>query len=182
MAATYIEVPADDLLNELREVGRAIVARGGKVEEKIAGREVVFDLTPPDCPTVVRVYTSLARGSSAVRACGKDAIRLVLGFDHVDDTKRSGFRPVSKGRRVFRTAPNKDHAGWLNTNERVATFLARLKQAIREAYLEALNAPTCHVCGEAPVARRETKSGNRKFLGCTRFPECKGTRPLPPGG
>lgn len=36
--------------------------------------------------------------------------------------------------------------------------------------------PTCPRCGSPMVARRKRSSGE-PFLGCSRFPECRGTRP-----
>jgi len=171
----YIEVPAEALLAELRAIGEAVQAKGGKAEEKTVRREVIFEITPPNRLAFVRIYTSLAKGSSAVRGCGDDAARLVLGTT-VEMDGQEKFKPLAKSRRIYRTAPKGSH------EVRVRAFLDRFKQAIREAYQAALDAPTCPVCSAAPMATRDTRDGNRQFLGCVRFPECKGTRPVPPGG
>ena len=46
------------------------------------------------------------------------------------------------------------------------------------------NAPVCPACGK-PMKKRAAKSGKNAgafFWGCTGYPECKGTREIPPGG
>jgi len=175
-SARYVEIPADALLGELAKVTAGVRSKGGKVEERTDGREVVFEITPPERITFVRVYTSLARGADAVRDCGEDAVRLVLGAYIPGLGNIPVFKPLAKSRRIYRTAPKG------SDEERVAAFLERFKEALRDSYRAALHAPTCPSCKLAPMAERSTKDGGRKFLGCVRFPECRGTRPLPPEG
>lgn len=181
-SSRYIEVPAEALLAELRSIGDAVVARGGKFEEsvqydrkaRLSGREIVYEITPPNRPApapCVRIFTSLARGADAVRACGEDAVRIVIGTHVPTELKSDVFRALDKSRRIYRTAP----AG--NDDERVKAFLGRLRQALRDAYVAALKVPMCPAC-KAPMARRKTKGGGTEFFGCIRFPECRGTRPL----
>jgi hypothetical protein len=162
----YINVPATQLLAELRAIGEAIRSRGGKVTEGTSGQEVVFDFTPPNRQVFVRIYTSLAVGRITVRDCGQDAIRIVVGSTA---TASGHFWKFSEPRRIYRTAPKGER------EERVAAFLERLKVAIREAYKTALQVPTCPQCG-APMRERESKAG-QKFYGCAKYPHCKGTRP-----
>jgi hypothetical protein len=185
-SARYVEIPADAMLGELRAVGAAVASKGGSCAEGVSGREIVFDIHPPDRLAFVRVYTSLATGAAAVRDCGEDAVRLVLGalvpMSSAADSRggtitrgeKAVFRPLDKGRRIYRTAPKGSEG------ERVTAFLERFKEALRDSYRAALHAPTCPVCKVAPMAERSTKDKTRKFLGCVRFPECRGTRPLPP--
>jgi hypothetical protein len=158
----FVEVPADRLLGELREIGRRIVGAGGGAFEGVQGREIFFDYFPPGGRSVVRVYTSLARGAEQARDCGEDAVRLVVGALTVDGS----FRPLEQSQKILRTAPKADA-------DRVATFLERLRSHVREAYRRAKAVPACPACGRT-MARRESKHG--PFWGCAAYPECKGTR------
>ncbi len=170
----YIEVPADKLRGLFTEIGGKVTEKGGSLQEGIQGREVVMDLYPAESKTAVRVYTSLARGADAVRGCGEDAVRLVLGYQGKDRNGKDRFWVLQKGPRIYRTAPTK-----LPTEERVEVFLGRLRQAIRESYLMAREWRKCHLCG-APMSTRENKQSKSKFWGCTSFPECRGTQPWAP--
>lgn len=162
----YVAIPAESLYEELDSIGTAVTDKGGEASKTTQGREVVWDLIPPSSVSCVRVYTSLAIGSESVRGCGKDALRIVVG------TRRDGkFRPLAPSRRIYRTAPNGPEA------ERVKSFLARLRVALREAYVTALRVPSCPKCSSAMVLR--TAKGSGEFYGCVSFPECRGTRQIP---
>jgi DNA topoisomerase-1 len=55
-------------------------------------------------------------------------------------------------------------------------FQEALKQAeSRMQRVQVMSSETCHVCG-APMAVKFGKTG--KFLGCSKYPECKATRPM----
>jgi len=161
----YIDVPATDLLTELRSIGKAIAVKGGKYAEDTSGAEVFFDFEPPNRPGRIRVYTSLGTGRITVRDCGQDAVRLVLGTIF-----QGRFRPLAQSRRIYRTAPKGDR------NARIAAFLERLKVAIRDTYRDALKVPVCPVCNCAMRLRENKKTGH-KFYGCLQYPNCRGTRP-----
>lgn len=171
MGTRYIKIPAESLLSELRAVGASVEGRGGKYAEATAGREIVCEITPPNSVSVVRVYTSLAVGADQARDCGEDALRIVVGA-----TINGKWRNALKPRRVFRTAPSKDRAGWLRQEERVIVFIERMKGHLREAYKAAATAPRCPDC-EGPMATRENRAQGNTFLGCMDYPDCKGTRP-----
>lgn len=160
----YVEVPADILLRHLRIIGGKVEKSGGQLYETTQGKEIVFELTPRNRKTFVRVYTSLARGDGAVRGCGEDAVRLVVG------TEFGGkFRPLSKSRRIYRTAPQGPE------EERVAAFLERLTERLREAYGQAVREhPSCPKCGSL-MARRTAKATGNEFFGCLAFPSCRGS-------
>jgi ribosomal protein L37AE/L43A len=157
----FVDVPADRLLGELREIGGLIAGVGGSFVEGKQGREVVVDFVPPGGRALVRVYTSLAAGAAAVRDCGEDAVRIVVG---VETPER--FRPLESGQKLLRTAPRA-------SADRVGVFLARLREQLRAAYGRAKAIPACPTCGRA-MTLRESKHGS--FWGCTGYPECKGTR------
>jgi len=165
----YIEIPAPALLSELRSIAEAVKAKGGKVEELLHGREVVFEVAPPGSMACVRIYTSLAAGAGSVRDCGEDAVRLVLGARVTIDGEAI-FKPLGGSRRIYRTAPKGA------AEDRVTAFLGRLREAIREGYKAALHVPTCPAC-KAPMTMRNSRNGS--FMGCVRYPSCRGTRPIP---
>ncbi len=159
--ARFVEVPADRLMGELRDIGAKITGSGGRYVEGRQGREVVVDLVPPGGRSMVRVYTSLAIGAAEARDCGEDAVRIVVG---VETPER--FRPLEGSQKILRTAPRGDL-------DRVGTFLGRLREQLRAAYGRAKAIPACPDCGRA-MALRESKHG--EFYGCTGYPECKTTR------
>jgi len=160
----FVEVPADRLLAHLRGIGAAIAGKGGKLVEGRAGREVVFDLGAPHGRAMVRVYTSLAGGAQTARACGEDAVRVVV----VAGTPE-GTRPLEDSQKVLRTAPRA-------AEDRVGAFLARLTDTLRAAYRRALDVPACPDCGRA-MARRTSAHG--PFFGCSGYPACRATRRIP---
>lgn len=159
----FVAVPAERLLAELRDIGRLVEEQGGRFVEGQQGREIVVDVVPPGGRAMVRVYTSLAKGAAEVRDCGEDAVRLIVG---VDSPER--FRPLEESVKILRTAPQ-------GAVDRVAVFLARLREAIRQAYRRAKAIPCCPDCGRA-MALRSTRDGSRQFYGCLGYPACKGTR------
>lgn len=167
MSGRFVAIPADRLLGELRDIGACVTAKGGRFVEGKQGREVVVDVVPPGGRAMVRVYTSLAVGAAEARDCGEDAVRVLVGVDM--PTK---FHTLDASRKILRTAP-------ANAEDRVATFLGRLRDAIREAYDTARRAPLCPSCGRA-MAKRKTRDGSREFLGCIGYPVCKTTKGIDP--
>lgn len=164
----YVEIPVIAMLQVIATIRRGVERVGGSVVEGLAGREVVFDITPPNATTVVRVYTSFAKGATMLRACDSDAVRIVVGVEH--DGK---WRTLSKPKKMLRTAPTK-----LPQDERVSAFLNRFLENIRDGYRAAQKGATpCPCCG-SPMAVRKSKKTASEFLGCIVFPECRGTRPI----
>lgn len=115
-------------------------------------RELVFEHLTANSDVRVRVYTSVAMGEdgSATRRVGEDAGRVVL-------VATGSNRPVWKSKRVHRTKG----------------FLDNLLERCREAYRAASSLKKCPECLGYMVERR---GRNGKFLGCLRYPECRGTR------
>jgi len=167
----YVEIPADSIMGLLTEIGQKVAAKGGGMGETVVWRERVVDLQPAQSKTVVRVFTSLARGEDAVRGCGEDAVRIVIGFIGRARDGQERFFPLTDGRRIYRTAPTQ-----LAHEKRVEAFLDRFKVALREVYDDARKWTACPACG-APMQIRTNKGNSTKFWGCTAFPGCRGTRP-----
>ncbi len=182
----YVEIPADRLVAELERIGGTVAAIGGSWSWSIAGRERVFDLCPTtpagdrSLPAQIRIFTSLAVGDSHARACGKDAIRIVVGAlswerevyncGERGERRRPGrvestFRPVEKGQKILRTARR-------DAEDRVGVFLSRLRVALRDAYLRARVVRTCVEC-DGLMAHRKGRNG--AFLGCINYPKCHHT-------
>lgn len=163
----FVSIPADRLVAELEEIGTAVLSRGGSYAWRSQGRERVYDLTVPGARAQVRIYTSLAVGENEVRDCGEDAVRVCVGaletINGVPGTSKLRFLPLEKGIKILRTAPQ-------GAEDRVGTFLARLREAIREAYDRARRVRPCPKCGK-PLALRNGKYG--PFLGCSGYPACK---------
>lgn len=161
MASTFVEIPADRLLNRLADIGEKIKASGaGSWRWTSKGAEKVWELVVRDGITL-KVYTSVAEGASEARGCGEDAIRIVVGAE-----TSQGFRMLREGALIKRTAPN-------GVEDRVGTFLDRLTETLREAYSFMRRVPKCPKCS-APMAQRAGAHG--EFWGCVNYPECKGTR------
>ena len=174
----YVEVPADRLVEELERIGGTVAAIGGSWAWRVQGRERVFDLSPTtpagdrSLPAQIRIFTSLGVGDSHARACGKDAIRIVVGALSWErevygsgESRRPGkvevtFRPVEKGQKILRTAPR-------GVEDRVGVFLSRLRVALRDAYRRARVVRTCVECDGLLVSR---KGRNGPFLGCINYP------------
>lgn len=163
MGSKYIDVPAAALLATLEAICTKVTAVGGVCKKGQSGREVTFDITPPNTPVFLRVYTSLGAGDDSVRGCGEDAVRLTIGAE-----VGGKYKSLAKSRRIYRTAPKGDHEA------RVKAFLDRLTQALREGYAQAKDHPICYKCNN-PFQLRENKSTKNKFWGCTGYPDCRRT-------
>lgn len=169
--ARYVEVDSEKLMGLLLGIGVKVQAKGGLYDEGVEGREVVVNLTPAERRTVVRVYTSLSRGADAVRGCGEDAVRMVVGYIGKGRDEKRRFFPLGESQRIYRTAPTK-----LDHDARVAVFLTRFEEALREHFRAAREWKSCEVCG-SPMSLRENRQSKNKFWGCTSYPECRHTEP-----
>lgn len=114
MASRYVEIESDSFCE-------ALAFKGFKRDQN-AGNEIVYVRQHHYDPTMyVKIYTSIPATSSVGRACGQDAIRVVLIFKN-DVTGRSGG--LWKAPRVYRTG----------SQEKI---LDRTIERAREAYAEA---------------------------------------------
>jgi len=127
-------------------------------EVKIGGtRELVFEHPTPNKKVRIRVYSSVVpnggKNTGTARGVGEDAGRVVL-------VASGSNRPVWKSKRIHRTK----------------NFLENLLERCREAYRAVGLLVRCPACGEYMVERK-ARNG-KKFLGCLKYPACKGTRNL----
>ena len=101
----------------------------------------------------LRVYTSIIRLHGAAREVGSDAIRVSLLLKRPDGE----IRGIGKARRVNRTT------GWRkNLTKRIKGMIESINDIV-----------TCPKCG-LPMAKRSSTNGD--FMGCTGYPDCKGTK------
>lgn len=111
----YVEVSRKALLDALFACGfREHLGQGGG--ELVYSRQHSLDST-----MWIKVFTSLPRNAGDARACGKDAIRVLLVFQN-PVTKASGC--LYKTSRVYRTGSE-------------AAVIERTLERAREAYAEA---------------------------------------------
>ena len=109
-------------------------------------------------PYKVRVYSSIAYGQS--RGVGEDAIRVVL----VDMETNRPMKVLGEGkqgkagRRIYRTK----------------SALPNLRERCRD-YFRHVMANPCPECGSVMAVRKGPRG---PFLGCTNFPECRGTKEI----
>jgi hypothetical protein len=164
----FVDVPADRLLAELKEIGLAVMNKGGMyVMLAPPGRETLVDLTPPNVFATVRIFTTVTANADSVRPCGEDAIRLFVKWD--DGTPGGKLHFLEEVQKILRTAPQ-------GAPDRVRAFLDRLRDEVRAAYGRALHVPTCPVCKTRPMKLKSTRDGTRKFYGCVGWPGCSGTQ------
>lgn len=179
----FVDVPADRLLGELGAIGNAVIKKDGRYVLSRHGSELVVDVMPPNGVAMVRIYTSLAAHASHVRGCGEDAVRMFVcwpktelpapvpvGGDVLPVLAQQSVHviPLEESQKILRTAPQ-------GASDRVAVFLARLRDEVRAAYARALAVPRCPVCEKLPLKLRSTRDGKRRFFGCVGFPACRGT-------
>ena len=140
---------------EADEVINHFIGLGFALVELPRVREVVVERPAKDPDLLIRVFTSVARGET--RGRGMDAGRVIVYH-----------RP--SGKVVWRT----------KRTHRTKNFLATLTERAREAYRAVSHLPRCPVCEGFMVERKNPKT-KRTFLGCLKYPGCRGTRPLKKG-
>lgn len=109
MSSRFVEVPAAAIRERL-------AAAGFRLLPMSSGEEVYERAHDRDSRYVVKVYSSIQRGATGVRACGADAIRVVALLV----TPRKTY-PIFKSARVYRTGT-------------VEGVLGRMIERAREAY------------------------------------------------
>lgn len=164
---TFVAIPRERLL-------AAIEAMDLPTKHSRQGNELVVDIRLPNTMYVVRVYTSISVDGDAVRASGKDAVRIVFGLVAVLNDR---FYPKSKPTTLKRTAP-----AAMTENRRVMAWVARFSTALVNTIDEAkiakhLPCPRCL----SPMIERYRQRDNKPFLGCLAYPQCAFTCEVPEG-
>lgn len=117
-------------------------------------KELVYEADSNEGRFSVRVYSSIDERTNKARDKGSDAIRVVL----IDNKNR---RPVMKQRRV----------------NRIKTYDKNLKKRINNIVDSKDNLKFCDTCGSLMVIRKN-KAKDKKFWGCTNYPDCNYTEEL----
>ena len=123
--------------------------------ERVWERQVVT-ASGTEYPYYIVCYSTVERGNNVTRACGEDAIRFVL-------LNKNG-KPITRAeKRVFRTKG----------------ALENMRERARDLYRFVMGSETCPKCNSLMDERTVKKDGpnkGKKFLGCTDYPNCDGTR------
>lgn len=149
----YTEYTEEQIVEALEACGFERVGVGG-TRETVMERKVEGHST-----RCIRVLTSAVKGQAA-RDCGKDAARVQVIVRRGDGNGGIEWRIVWTAKRVHRTQ----------------NFLKNLQQRCRNAWKVAQS--ECPKCGAMMVPRRKKGAKKNTFMGCTRYPNCRGTRSL----
>lgn len=115
--------------------------------------EIVVDCPLPDESRSIRIFSGIEKGTGQSRGAGGDAIRNVI-WDHELD------EPVG-GRKHTR---------------RIKTWRKNLLKKIEDLYASWRDFDQeCPECSATMVLRENNETGN-EFWGCTRWPECDGSK------
>ena len=156
MKSRYVEIKYDKMAQTLEDIGFSAVNVSGCVE--YVWERQVEDTAGKEFPYTVRVYSSVDKRTNTTRDCGADAIRVVLMDLETGRAMKLKTGKGKAGQRIYRTK----------------SALINLKARCREYFVKVIQ-DGCPECG-AVMAERAGKFGN--FLGCTKFPACKGTRKI----
>jgi len=151
MPPTYQEITLEEFTKVVEPFGFKPMAQQG-AKEKVFGKVMSVGNTKIS----LRLYSSIVDGVS--RGVGEDAIRLSTVYKKSDDSIRPLY-PTDK--RVYRTE---------NWQSNLAKLLESWKNKA-EFYI-------CPKCNHILVERKNQSNGNA-FLGCTEYPKCTHSQPLP---
>jgi hypothetical protein len=118
--------------------------------------ELVLERNVERHPDVlIRVYSSISINNGGARDVGTDAGRVLL-------IERKTGKPIWKSKRAHRTQ----------------NFLEALLERCRIAWKSISSIPRCPVCAGYMVERSKRGERRPSFLGCLKFPACRGRRDL----
>lgn len=108
-----------------------------------------------DRGTCLKIYSSIERDDCVSRESGEDAIRVVAANAHTGEPVRPAFPKVKRIKKWRR-----------NLHRRMSEAISSLGIAV--------DCPTC----QGTLVLRKRKEDGQVFLGCLKFPDCKGSRNL----
>jgi len=153
----YVEISEADMTDLMEvQMGFAKIELSGTTE--IVWQRQVETKSGEKFPYAVRVYSSIAYGTS--RGCGEDAIRVVL--INLDTGRPIKLQPTKgkAGKRIYRTK----------------SAMPNLRTRCRELFAYVINPG--HHCPDCDSLMATRKGGYGEFLGCTNYPDCRGTRKI----
>lgn len=156
--ATYKEITLDEMKECLASLGYDKEVCLDGVGEFVFGKICKFSTDDTKIFTAsIRVFTSISK-AGFVRSKGTDAIRVSAVYR----AKDGSIRAIShKAKRVHRVA---------NWKKNLANRIKSVEDSLRTIQF-------CPKC-QAPMAERTVKATGNKFLGCSDFPRCNGTRSI----
>ncbi|REK56918.1 MAG: hypothetical protein DWQ49_09425 [Bacteroidetes bacterium] len=158
MPAQYKAITRGEMTNFLEGMGFEELDRANSIDPKLRGvKERVFSKTVGK-NVRLRVFTGIEGEGS--RKCGKDAIRCRFFGATRNKNGKVTIAPLGGAKRVHRVMGWKD-----NLTNRLDEMSQKIPQMV-----------PCPICGSIMV-RREGKHFDA-FLGCSQFPNCKGTREI----
>ena len=116
MSARYVPVPAAAIRERLAAAGFRLL-----LADASYGEEVYVRSHDRDARYIIKVYSSIRRGTEEVRECGQDAIRVVAVVEDGRHHWPAREIPIFKAVRVYRTGS-------------VDKVLDRMIERAREAY------------------------------------------------
>lgn len=157
MGMRYVRFGIDDFRDLMLKIGFVEVDLHG-VWEHVFERQV--ETKSRKFPYIVRVYSSIDKSSGWTRPAATDAVKLELFYIQQGGDIR---RITQAHRTIYRTKE----------------ALTRVEEKAREMFMQVRD-DLCHDCGEAHGGIMLKRSGrNGPFLGCSRYPICRATRPAP---
>lgn len=157
MNARYVEISETEMTSMMEdEMGFDQEFIPGTTE--IVWQRQVETKSGEKFPYAIRVYSSIAYGTS--RGCGEDAIRVVLM--NLDTGRPIKLQPTKgkAGKRIYRTKG----------------AMPNLRTRCRELFAYVINPG--HHCPDCDSLMATRKGGYGEFLGCTNYPDCRGTRKI----
>lgn len=140
---------------KIEDIEPEFTKAGFKKVNLLGTGEIVFERETKKPKVFIRVFTAISKNTGGSRESGSDAGRVML-------FERDSNKPIWSSKRVHRTQG----------------FLERLIERARDAYRAVSNLPRCPVCDGYMVERSKKGLHKPSFLGCLKFPACKGTRKL----
>ena len=156
MASRYREITHTAMAAHLESIGFFPLNLNGCVE--YVWQRNVESKQGKQYPYAVRVYSSVDKRTGLTRDCGSDAIRVVLMDLKTGRALKLKSGKGKAGQRIYRTQ----------------NALPTLTERCREYFSKVIH-DGCPKCGSV-MAERGGRNG--KFLGCTKYPACNGTKQL----
>lgn len=156
MAAEYTPITRQEMQELVDSFKRAPTSMRAQQERSEIYYDWALRPTKEGPVLAVRLYTSIPANADEARACGEDALRVVI--------VRSPN--TAKAERILFTLPRVHRTqGWREN----------LRERLRLAWCLITKGPVCPACG-ARCAPARKKATGELFWSCTRFPTCRGAR------
>ncbi len=155
------------LISEMEKLGLGTKSTRHEIIKKLYSRKYIIGSTPIPTATAFAVVDTIRPYDISKPDM---TAQLEKDMDNIAEGKEDESKVIKKSREML---------------HRVLTSLENNKHAIRSSLRKALTLQntigTCPSCGKPLVVRTASKS-KKRFVGCTGYPNCKVTYPLPQKG